>query len=156
MSRYFSVRKPLSITNTALLERWRNGVKKSAGYALELTPAVRSLLRIRRPTARLAQSRKLWFSLPGPVLYRQDHASFGCWFCLGRQFANWIPGHVARDGQWNGSTPVLHNHALLCLDEIGEVRDAELGEIIYALGNGAGKSRMTRSITSRANTAIRN
>lgn len=45
----------------------------------------------------------------------------------------------------------LHNHALLPLDEIGEVRDNEIGSIVYALGNGGGKSRMNRNLTSRAN-----
>lgn len=49
----------------------------------------------------------------------------------------------------------LHNHALLCLDEIGEVRDTEIGEIVYALGNGAGKSRMTRGLMSRANSQFK-
>jgi putative DNA primase/helicase len=43
----------------------------------------------------------------------------------------------------------LHNHALLCLDEIGEVSERELGEIVYALGNGGGKMRMTKYITTR-------
>jgi uncharacterized protein (DUF927 family)/5S rRNA maturation endonuclease (ribonuclease M5) len=44
----------------------------------------------------------------------------------------------------------LHNHALLCLDEIGEVRDVDVGAIVYALGNGTGKSRMDKRLASRA------
>ena len=46
----------------------------------------------------------------------------------------------------------LHNHALLCLDEIGEVSEKEVGEIVYALANGSGRGRMTRALTSRAST----
>jgi putative DNA primase/helicase len=49
----------------------------------------------------------------------------------------------------------IHNDALLCLDEIGEVNEREVGEIVYALGNGAGKGRMTRHITNRAPSRFR-
>jgi uncharacterized protein (DUF927 family) len=45
-----------------------------------------------------------------------------------------------------------HNHLLLCLDEIGEVDDKEAGEIVYALANGLGKSRMSKSLTLRPTT----
>lgn len=42
-----------------------------------------------------------------------------------------------------------HNHALLCLDELGQCDSREAGEIAYALANGQGKLRMTRSISNR-------
>jgi len=43
----------------------------------------------------------------------------------------------------------LHNHSLLLLDEINEVNAYEVGEIVYALSNGFGKSRMNRNTTAR-------
>jgi len=49
----------------------------------------------------------------------------------------------------------LHNHALLCLDEFGEVSEREVGEIIYALGNGGGKGRMTKNIMSRPSNTFK-
>ena len=49
----------------------------------------------------------------------------------------------------------LHNHCLLCLDEIGEISEKEAGETVYALANGRGRNRMTRSITSRAGMNFR-
>jgi uncharacterized protein (DUF927 family) len=49
----------------------------------------------------------------------------------------------------------LHNHALLCLDEFGEVSEREVGEIVYALSNGGGKGRMTKHITSRASNTFK-
>ncbi len=35
-----------------------------------------------------------------------------------------------------------HNHALLCLDELGQVDGKEAGEIAYMLANGSGKNRL--------------
>ena len=43
----------------------------------------------------------------------------------------------------------LHNHSLLCLDEIGQCDPREVGEIAYLLANGIGKARMTRGIAAR-------
>ncbi len=43
----------------------------------------------------------------------------------------------------------LHNHSLLLLDEINEVNAHEVGEIVYALSNGFGKSRMNKNTTAR-------
>jgi uncharacterized protein (DUF927 family) len=43
----------------------------------------------------------------------------------------------------------LHNHGLLCLDELSQCPPHEAGEIAYMLGNGEGKTRMTRSIGAR-------
>lgn len=40
----------------------------------------------------------------------------------------------------------LHNDALLCLDEIGELNEKEASEIIYALANGKSKGRMNKGI----------
>lgn len=42
-----------------------------------------------------------------------------------------------------------HNHALLCLDEIGECDGRQVGEIAYMLANGHGKNRMARTVTAR-------
>jgi len=39
----------------------------------------------------------------------------------------------------------LHNHALLCLDEIGQVDGRHIGNIAYMLANGSGKSRADRN-----------
>jgi uncharacterized protein (DUF927 family) len=49
----------------------------------------------------------------------------------------------------------LHNHSLLCLDEIGEVSEKEVGEIVYALVNGSGRGRMTRALTSRTSSQFK-
>jgi len=41
------------------------------------------------------------------------------------------------------------NDTCLCLDEIGEADPKEIGSIVYALGNGTGKSRANRSGSAR-------
>ena len=62
---------------------------------------------------------------------------------------------------WNGTAggfearANLHNDALLCLDEIGEVSDKLASEIIYALGNGRGKMRMNERLQSVGNTQFK-
>ena len=43
----------------------------------------------------------------------------------------------------------VHNHGLLCLDELGQVDPREAGETAYLLANGRGKSRMSRTIQLR-------
>jgi putative DNA primase/helicase len=43
----------------------------------------------------------------------------------------------------------LHNHSLLLLDEISQVNPHEVGQVIYSLSNGFGKSRMNKTMTSR-------
>ncbi len=43
----------------------------------------------------------------------------------------------------------IHNDGLLCLDELSQCDPREAGEIAYALANGSGKLRMTRSIGAR-------
>jgi len=47
------------------------------------------------------------------------------------------------------ATAALHNDSLLCLDEISQAPPKEIGEMIYNLGNGTTKRRMTRGITAR-------
>src|SRR5215212_7415825 len=42
-----------------------------------------------------------------------------------------------------------HNHALLCLDEMGQVDAREAGEIAYMLANGTGKGRAGRDGSPR-------
>lgn len=50
--------------------------------------------------------------------------------------------------QWKATGNALeavaeaHNHALLCLDELGQVDGREAGEIAYMLANGSGKNRL--------------
>lgn len=46
----------------------------------------------------------------------------------------------------------MHNNSLLLLDEISQVAADEIGEIVYCLSNGFGKSRMTRTTTARRKT----
>jgi len=43
----------------------------------------------------------------------------------------------------------LHNHGLLCLDELGQVDPRDAGETAYLLANGRGKNRMARTIQRR-------
>lgn len=45
-----------------------------------------------------------------------------------------------------------HNHSLLLLDEISQVNPHEVGEVIYSLSNGFGKSRMNKNISARRKT----
>lgn len=45
---------------------------------------------------------------------------------------------------------VMFNDALLCLDEISECDPREVGSIVYALGNGQGKQRASRSGSARS------
>jgi putative DNA primase/helicase len=47
------------------------------------------------------------------------------------------------------STAAQHSDGLLILDEIGQVDPKEVGEVVYMLGNEAGKSRSTQTATSR-------
>ncbi len=42
-----------------------------------------------------------------------------------------------------------HNHALLCLDEIGECETREVGNVAYMLPNGRGKLRMAKTLQAR-------
>ncbi len=44
---------------------------------------------------------------------------------------------------------VGHNHALFCLDEIGEIESREVGNAAYMLANGRGKMRMTKTLQAR-------
>lgn len=42
-----------------------------------------------------------------------------------------------------------HNHALLCLDELGQIDGRELGQVVYMLANGEGKSRARKDGAAR-------
>lgn len=42
-----------------------------------------------------------------------------------------------------------HNDCLLILDELAQIDASEAGECAYLLGNGAGKSRMTKSLSAK-------
>jgi putative DNA primase/helicase len=46
-----------------------------------------------------------------------------------------------------------HNHALLCLDEIGECEAREIGNVAYMLANGSGKLRMQKTLQARKSLA---
>ncbi len=45
-----------------------------------------------------------------------------------------------------------HNHSLLLLDEISQVNAYDVGEVVYSLSNGFGKSRMNKNTTARRKT----
>ena len=47
------------------------------------------------------------------------------------------------------ATAVAHNHMLLPLDEIGQADPRQVGEVAYMLGNGQGRTRMSKNITQR-------
>ncbi|MNR87057.1 hypothetical protein D3C72_179180 [compost metagenome] len=47
----------------------------------------------------------------------------------------------------------LHNHSLLCLDELGQGNPREAGEAVYMLGNGQGKQRANKSGSARLSVA---
>lgn len=47
----------------------------------------------------------------------------------------------------------LHNHSLLCLDELAQIDGRQAGDIAYMLANGEGKKRMTKTITARRSTS---
>lgn len=62
---------------------------------------------------------------------------------------------------WRGTANGLegkaafHNHALLCLDEISQADDRDIGDVIYLLSNGHPKNRMTKQVTMRPAAAFR-
>ncbi|HEX8637749.1 MAG TPA: DUF927 domain-containing protein, partial [Pyrinomonadaceae bacterium] len=43
----------------------------------------------------------------------------------------------------------MHNHALLCLDEIGECDSRTVGDVAYMLANGRGKARMNKTLQAK-------
>ena len=52
-------------------------------------------------------------------------------------------------GNATEGTAAKHNHGLLCLDEIREANEKEIGTIIMMLGNGTGKGRMKDTAVMR-------
>lgn len=48
------------------------------------------------------------------------------------------------------SVASLHNDGFLALDEIGECEVKHIGNVVYMLGNGMGKTRMNKDITTQA------
>jgi putative DNA primase/helicase len=60
-------------------------------------------------------------------------------------------GHLGFNVSWRATSnglegvAVLHNGALLCLDEISQVSAKEAGDIAYMLANGSGKNRAGRN-----------
>jgi putative DNA primase/helicase len=47
------------------------------------------------------------------------------------------------------SVAEMHNHSLLCLDELAQIDGRQAGDVAYMLANGEGKKRMTKSVTAR-------
>ncbi len=47
------------------------------------------------------------------------------------------------------SVAEMHNHSLLCLDELAQIDGRQAGDIAYMLANGEGKKRMTKTVTAR-------
>lgn len=96
----------------------------------------------------------------GPLLYptRQQSGGFNLWgkSSTGKssieQAAASVWGHGERFLRtWNATANGLEgiatqrNDALLVLDELGESDPAKVGDIVYALANGTGRARATRS-----------
>jgi putative DNA primase/helicase len=61
-----------------------------------------------------------------------------------------LPAKLACDRQRHGRRGALFNDSLLALDEISECDPREVGAIVYALGNGRGKQRASRTGSARA------
>lgn len=47
------------------------------------------------------------------------------------------------------SVAEMHNHSLLCLDELAQIDGRQAGDIAYMLANGEGKKRMAKTVTAR-------
>jgi putative DNA primase/helicase len=47
------------------------------------------------------------------------------------------------------SVAEMHNHSFLPLDELAQIDARQAGDVAYMLGNGAGKRRMTKTVTAR-------
>jgi putative DNA primase/helicase len=94
----------------------------------------------------------------GPLLDLMNHENIGIHYrgnsSLGKSTAEYVGNSV-----WGNSSGVrtfratanglegiasLHNDRLLCLDELGQISPMEAGQVIYMLGNGAGKTRSTQ------------
>lgn len=69
-----------------------------------------------------------------------------------------VLGGGGKDGflqSWRSTANALeslaqnHNHALLCLDEIGQCSPRDVGDAAYLLINGQGKNRMSRHLSMR-------
>lgn len=99
-------------------------------------------------------------ALAGPLLYplRQQSGGINLWgkSSTGKssiaQAAASVWGHGEQFMRtWNATgnglegIATLRNDTLLLLDELGEADPAQVGEIVYALANGTGRARATRS-----------
>jgi putative DNA primase/helicase len=109
----------------------------------------------------------LCVSLSGPLLAKTNGESGGVHFhnisSTGKTTALRVGASVwgnGRDGgflrSWRGTANGLEGIAAtlsdtcFCIDEIHQANKKEVGEIVYMLANGVGKSRATRSGGSRA------
>jgi len=65
----------------------------------------------------------------------------------------WGPALFMRTWRATGNglegVAVQHSETLLCLDELGQLDPREVGQVAYMLGNGQGKTRASRSGSSR-------
>ncbi|MGI8544857.1 MAG: DUF927 domain-containing protein, partial [Aridibacter sp.] len=80
----------------------------------------------------------------------------------GKSTALFVAGSVCGGGGENGflhtwratsngleGIAAAHNHALLCLDEIGQCEARDVGNVAYMLANGESKIRMTRGLQTQ-------
>jgi putative DNA primase/helicase len=102
----------------------------------------------------------------GPVLSLLESESGGTHFhgptSVGKSTALIVGGSVCGGGGRNGfvrswrttangleAIAELHNDLSLFLDELAQTDAREVADIVYLLGNGSGKTRMSRGITTR-------
>lgn len=101
-------------------------------------------------------------TLAGPLLAKVHHHSAGVHWVGDSSTGKTTALHVGAS-VWGGTTFVRTwratanglegaaaalNDTLLCLDEISEADPRQVGEIVYSLANGIGKSRASRTITA--------
>lgn len=53
------------------------------------------------------------------------------------------------------SVAEMHNHSLLCLDELAQIDGRQAGDVAYMLASGEGTKRMTKTITARRSLSWR-
>jgi putative DNA primase/helicase len=95
-------------------------------------------------------------AVAAPLLSLVSHENFGFHFIgassIGKttalQVAASIWGSPKLQESWKATANALeavavsHNDSLLCLDELGQAEGKDVGEVVYMLANGSGKSRM--------------
>lgn len=135
------------LSTAGTLDQWREKVAKLASSNSRLILAIGA-------------------ALAGPCLSLLGVESGGIHFCgstsSGKSTALVVGGSVAGGGGPNGfvqswratangleAVAELHNDLTLFLDELAQLDPREAAETAYLLANGAGKARMTKSVTQR-------